>query len=924
MSDDQQVRAGTSDPAAGRPTGVPADAEYLQEWELADGGPTWPVWAAGARRDGAPTGPWRLWRPDGTLLEESGWHDGRRHGTLLRYHDDGTLAVRAEHRHGTPVVVTGHRSDRPSRDPFSFDGLPEVLRSAVHAYDEQGVRIRQACFAADGTEVTAEGEPVPERPAGVPEIATFWPTGQWSAPRWGKDGRLMGVARHWTADGAADRLVHNRAGDEVARFPRGDAGPDPLIEAARDGDAASVDLCLAAGLGASPGAARFAAYEGLPELALRLLRSEPPATAEPAEVRTPPAVPSAGVPEDAVWVAGLLAFVTGDLDGGTGAATGTWRLWKQAWESTSDTKGPEYDRPDSFYHGYEETDFADDRPVERRTYLGSRTLYRVDRYRPDGRPRSRRDYKDGAPAREREWPDDGTTVHRRFHEDGSLRVERTERDGTLLTEHWYGADGTLTADVVPTDVTIEGAAVERWRARDADGALIAEGYVEPGVGGGPVGTWHVHGTGAAGPGSVTFAGLDLARDEDLGEAARTLHAWHTAPVPAGLRDAGTVPWGELETFFGRPEHVPFLLKGLALPGLGAFSLALGQLSVMLLHQHTVAEATGPAFRSMSALVDRVEPADARAALLSFLADIATRDGSLDAAHELKGILAALPDADAVGADGDTGPEEHFADSGAEPAYHEIYRSLADAVPVWAGQAADPDARIRRAAVALLAAAPGGVAAGALHERLALEPEPGIRAEILLGLALHEAGPDILRALERHLADDDPLLRFCAALTWVRTHRSPARPGARPLIELLRGELDVTGFDELYLGAGDPATDAATALALLPSEQAEPLLGELCAVLDEVNAIDAVAVAGALLDIVFPIEAYTDGEPLTEAQRTVIRAIAGSTLAWEFNVNLREVLDVNGLPRHARELRALADTAPGAEPAGTPDGTSDRS
>ncbi|MFF2660776.1 toxin-antitoxin system YwqK family antitoxin [Kitasatospora sp. NPDC058032] len=912
--------AGTADSAADRPACVPPEAEYLEEWELYEGGPKWPAWAVGERDGDALTGRWQLWRPDGTPLEESNWRDGRRHGTMLRYHDDGTLAVRAEHRDGVPVTVTGHRCDLPSRDPFSFDDLDPVLRTVVQEYDEQGTRIRQACFAADGTEVTNEGGPVPERPAGVPEPATFWPDGEWSAPRWRQDGVLEGVARHWTGDGTADRLVYNRDGREVARFPRGDAKTSPLIEAARDGDAASVALCLEAGLGASPGAARHAAFEGLPELALRLLRSEPPEAGQLAEVRTPPAVPSTGVPEDAAWVAGLLAFVDGAVDGTTGAAVGTWRLWEQAWESTSDTEGPSYYKPDSFYHGYEEADFADGRQVERRKYLNASTPYRLKRYRPDGATLLDREYKDGVPRREQEWPADGSIVQRRFHADGALRAERTERDGVLVTERWYGADGTRAADVMPTDVTVDGAAVELWRAVDAGGAVIAEGYVEPGIRGGPVGDWRVFDTdtGTDGTrtrartelGTVTFEGLDLARDEDLGTAARALHTWRAAPVPSELHGVEEVPWEGLETFYGDPEDVPFLLKGLAVGDPEAFYLALGELSDLLLHQHTITVATGPAFRYMAALADRVDDAGPRTALLEFLTDIATRDGSLGAARELKRILADLP------AD-DTDPDEHFADHGAESAYHEVYTVLADTVPTWTGQAAHEDAGIRRLAVVLLAAAPGDAAAKALHGRLTVEPESRIRAEILLGLALHEAGPDTLRALERHLADDDPLLRFCAALTWVRTHRSPARPGAGPLVEALRGDLDAAGFADLYLGSGDPATDAATALALLPSEQAEPLLAELCAVLDEVNAIDAVSVANALLDIVFPTEAYDDGEPLTDAQRTVIRAIADSTGAWEFKPNLCEVLDVNGLPREAGELRTLADTAPAATPDAAP-------
>ncbi|MFM9701053.1 hypothetical protein [Streptomyces europaeiscabiei] len=223
----------------------------------------------------------------------------------------------------------------------------------------------------------------------------------------------------------------------------------------------------------------------------------------------------------------------------------------------------------------------------------------------------------------------------------------------------------------------------------------------------------------------------------------------------------------------------------------------------------------------------------------------------------------------------TEPGEFFAGNGAEPAYHEVYAALADAVPTWTRLAAHRRAEIRSWAVVLLAAAPGEAAARALRDRLTAEPERGIRAEILLGLALHEVDADTCRTVERHLADDDPLLRFCAALTWVRKQQFPADAGAPILVEALCGDLDATGFGSLYLGEGDPTTDAAT-LALLPPEQAETLLAGLCAALDEVNSIDAVSVANALLDIVFPTEAYGDGEPLTGAQRTVIRAPTAPT------------------------------------------------
>ncbi|MGX2993395.1 hypothetical protein JNUCC64_03725 [Streptomyces sp. JNUCC 64] len=887
-----------------RPGAVPATAEYIEGWRLFSGAPERPVWGAGERNGTALTGRWRVWRPDGTLLEEGDWRDGERHGTLLRYHGDGTLAVRAEHRDGTPVTVTGHRCDNPSDDPFSFDGWAPVIRTIVHDFDERGTKVRWASYTADGTEATFEGVPSPERPPGVPEIATFWPDGRWSAPRW-RDDQLNGVTRHWTTDGVLERIVHNRAGKEVASFPSGSAGAGPLIEAALDGDTASVELCLAAGLGASPGAARHAAHAGLPELALRLLRSAPPATVAPPEVRLPPEVPSTGVPEDAVWVAGLLAFVVGDLDTATGAALGTWRLWKQSWHSTSPTEGPSYHAPDSYYHGYEETDFAEGKPVENRTYLSGRQPYRVKRYRPDGGLSLERAYEYGAPAWEREWPVDGTTVHRRFHGDGALRVERVERNGTLETEHWYATDGTRTADVTAVDGTAGDGTAERWRALDPDGAVIAEGHVGPGVRGGPVGEWRLFDADGGDRGTVSFEGLDLARHQDLGRSAHAVRTWRDAPVSPLLAGVAEVAWDGLSTFYRSADEVPFLLKGLAVGDPEAFCLALSDLAVLLHHQHTITAATGPAFRFMTALAgpDGVRDEDELTELLRFLAAVATRDGDLASVHHLHEVHAALP------ADG-TAPAEHYADHGVEPAYHEVHTALTGAVPTWTALAAHPNAAIRHRAVVLLAAAPGEAAARTLRERLTAEPEHGIRAEVLLGLSPHPADDDTRRAVERHLADDDPLIRFCAALTWVRQGWSPAGPGVRTLLEALRGDLDTEGFHVPYL-AEDAPTDATTTLALLPPEEAGPLLPELCATLDRVDSVDAVAVANALLDIVFPTEAYQEGAPLTDAQRTVVRAIADSPGSWEFSVNLNEVLRRNGLPCDPEEIRTLARTAPAA-------------
>ncbi|MFJ8229968.1 toxin-antitoxin system YwqK family antitoxin [Streptomyces sp. NPDC094448] len=788
---------GAPGPAEGtdRPPGVPAEASYIEEWELFPGGPKWPAWGIGERSGTAPTGRWRLWRPDGIPLEEGDWRDGKRHGTLLRYHDDGTLAVRAEHRDGTPVTVTGHRSDHPSCDPFSFDGWPPAVRTVVHDFDEGGTKVRWACFAADGTEVTMAGDPVPERPAGVPDTATYWPTGKWSAPRW-RDGRLEGVARHWNPDGTPHLIVYNRAGDEVARH-----GDRPLAEAARDGDAASVELCLAAGLGNSPGVVRYAAYEELPQLALRLLRRDRAGEGPPAPVAAyEPGPPPPEAPADAVWVQSLESYVVGDVDEETGAAVGTWRIWKQS-RSTS-----------HFEHRYSEADFTDGRRAERRSYFAGGELSGLERRGPDGtRLRRSWDYRHRLD-RETESAADGTRTVRSFHRDGAVRMERTTRDEALVVASWYDASGIRTAEVTAADTTVGGEPVEWWRALDAAGALVAEGAVEAGTGGGPVGPWRLYGADGTGLGTVTFDGLDrIAADADLGRIAHALPGWHAAPAGPELAGADTVPWSGLATFYGDARHLPFLLKGLTLPDPYAFSTALAVLSNLLWHQETITTATGPAFRYLTALVDRVATDDGRKRLLDLLAAVVTVDNATGETGEsvsgqIRRLKSAFAGAPARGewSTNDTG----YTDYGWEDAYHEIFTSLAGAVPVWRALAAHPRADLRQLAVVLLAAAPGEAAAAVLYERLTAEPAAGIRAEILLGLALHEPGPRNLQSLERHLTDPDPLLRLCASLSHHRQGYAPAGDTDRTVTAPAEDGLDPARYHRLRLAGDELPTPSA--------------------------------------------------------------------------------------------------------------------
>jgi hypothetical protein len=879
-----------------RPAGVPEGAVYFPEWD---------EWGLGQRIDGQPEGDWRGWRSDGTFVEESSWRAGTCHGVKRRYHDDGSLATVSEYDHGVARQTTAYRPANPTREKgFDFDALPANFHTATFWFDAHGLAYRQEFREADGTEVDVRGRPVPARPATVPPEAYYnSENGFWVGARWQPVGAApVGVRRHWDQEGNLYSFEYYRDGKQVAivdaRSSTGCNG-SPLIEAARDGADADVQMCLDAGLGGAPGAALHSMYEGLPALSARLAAGtwNTDGSGQLVDPRAP--APRDGIDPQAQWVAGIGrmgAWVAGRCDP-SGAAVGTWQVWRR------DLFGEQW---------LEQMEFDAGRPALRREFAYWRLTDPAGAIHHDGHPLKEELHFDAAGTVVRSCKydrgrldtevatrADGTVATRAHYPAGGLKSERVTRDEVLVSEEWFTQEGTRSAKVLPVDqpyVKKNGkeVAVEHWRGLGADDALVAEGFVAAGESGRPVGPWRLaDGT------SVDFAWLKVNRRADLGEVAVAVHAWQQLAEPPALAGAADVDWAGLETFFGHAKRFPFLLKGLATGDPVAFHVAIDELWDPILHQSTISEAAGPTTQYMVALVPGIDRADLCAALMSFVVRIASRDYDLAAAHEIKTIYRrAVAES--------KNPAKYLEKNNAEGAYHEVYAAISAAWPVWAQLAGDPDRDVRHLAIILLALAVGDDAAAALRERVVAEPDPALRADALLGLALHPLDDAAAGLLARFLTDDEPLARFCAALTAIRHRLQPLGLAADTLLAVLRHDFELTGFNEVFLAANSPTTDAATALALLPAGQMADHVGKLAAAIDLVNPVEAVSVVQALFDVVFPDEEGHDpDDELSAAQRAAVAAVAASDNAWTFNVNLAEVLTVNGLPTDRDGLRTLA-------------------
>src|SRR5262245_33046473 len=100
-----------------RPSSVPPEAEYFDDWK---------EWGVGERAAGNVVGPWRLSPAHGTFVEESHWVDGKCHGEKRRFHDDGALASVAQYRDDVMGDIVQYRTRGKTREP-NYDDLPASI-----------------------------------------------------------------------------------------------------------------------------------------------------------------------------------------------------------------------------------------------------------------------------------------------------------------------------------------------------------------------------------------------------------------------------------------------------------------------------------------------------------------------------------------------------------------------------------------------------------------------------------------------------------------------------------------------------------------------------------------------------------------------------------------------------------------------------
>src|SRR5262245_20161965 len=200
-------------PPPPRPASVPETAEWVPmhaAWKR-------PLWSdCPLDEDGKKHGLSRKWTPEGLRLNEVPVVHGVQHRTNTVFHPDGTIASVGTWVEGVLYDATYYRSDALTTQEFAQDAGPTVW-SAQFCSRNGVTNYTQHYFTRDGTEVASSGEPLPERPAGVPADARYVPgPRQWVLGEVVRaTGRQVGSWRSWTLEG---RLLNEVERDDTGNM----------------------------------------------------------------------------------------------------------------------------------------------------------------------------------------------------------------------------------------------------------------------------------------------------------------------------------------------------------------------------------------------------------------------------------------------------------------------------------------------------------------------------------------------------------------------------------------------------------------------------------------------------------------------------------------------------------------------------------
>jgi hypothetical protein len=201
-----------------RPATVPAGAEWSArtfQWELTP-----------RDAEGRAHGLVRAWRDDGTLSSEYEHRAGELHGAFRRFHPDGSSAREGLHADGSQHGLTiAHGYDGPgvTHEPMQSCCVPPGAWQLQHDFD-RGRLEDVRWYDRAGVQILPSGAPHPARPASVPRAASFEErTDEWVHREYDAQGMPHGVWRRWARDGVQRERDEYRVGKAHGVWRRWDA-----------------------------------------------------------------------------------------------------------------------------------------------------------------------------------------------------------------------------------------------------------------------------------------------------------------------------------------------------------------------------------------------------------------------------------------------------------------------------------------------------------------------------------------------------------------------------------------------------------------------------------------------------------------------------------------------------------------------------